>query len=216
MPGPVPRKAAKAQDSGLLSEAVVEKILVSRRVHIDAWRLPGIRTPRLTEVNYVPDGAAYIPDLDGLVPECIPEVKERPLYNTIIEVKSQKTPGSAQYKMGSAIEDLAAASDRNGAVGVMLLDVPALNENHVRQYKALGRLHSVVVLEASELTHDLFVSEVVRVAKERRRLMRRIGPKGGYTPSKRPSSAERGLAARISARNEYGVPLRKYGAHPKH
>lgn len=210
MPGATPRKAAKAMDSGLLMEDIVTKML-NDYADIEAWRLPGVRIKRPNGINCIPDAAGWIPELEGRVPECTPEVKGRPTYNLLVEIKHQETSGSASVKIQAAIRDMAHNSDVKGVPGVVLLNLPALTEREVKFLKAYGRMHSVVVLEAAEMADDpdLLLQEIMRVVRERRRLVRRIGPLGAYHPSKRPSSCEKGLAARVETRRINGTVLRQ-------
>lgn len=197
-------------DSGLLMEDIVTKML-NDFADIEAWRLPGIRIERPNGINCIPDAAGWIPELQGRVPECTPQVEGRPTYNVLFEIKHQVAPGSASVKIQAAIRDMAHNSDVLGVPGVVLLNLPALNEREVKYLKSYGRMHSVVVLEAVELVDDpdLLLQEIKRVVAERRRLVRRIGPMGGYHPSKRPSSCEKGLAARVETRRINGTILRQ-------
>lgn len=212
-PGATNRREAKVLDSGARTEQRVIANLASRKHGFDVWRRPGIRVRRTAGEDYMPDAAGYLPELAGIVSECSPDVLDpRPDYNFIIEVKGQSASGSAKHKIETAINDLAHVSDVLGVPAAMILQAPALSEQRIRALKAEGRLHSVVVLTEDEITHAGLTGELQRVAKERRRLMRRLGPAGGYTPTKNPPVFERGLAMRIAKRHHAGARLRHYGA----
>lgn len=209
-PGAVTRKEAKVLDCGArAASGIVEELFATHG--LDVWRRPGIRVQRVSGDYFFPDAAGYLPQLDKSVSEKAAQVEGRPGFNVVFEFRSQMTSGSSSQKIPAGILDLANASDVLGVPAVMVLDTPALTDAHIRALKAEGRRHSVVVLTRAEITEPLLTQELVRVVRERARLLRRIGPRGGYSPTKRPAACEHGLAQRVSTRNANGVPLRKYG-----
>lgn len=205
------RKERKVLDAGAAVEVRLEKLLNSPKVQVVAWRRPGIKAERLSGVTYFPDAGGYVPELERIVETHAAQVKGRPPYNVVFEFKGQFTTGSAEKKIGQAIEDLAHHCDVVKTVGALILDTPVLTDQQVIAFKTQGQLHSVVVMTAAEVRAGLLIPELVRVAKERRRLARRIGPKGGYTPTKYPSRCERALAFRVMQRTSVAAAKRHYG-----
>lgn len=211
-PGPTPRRNAKVLDAGARIEAKLERLINSSKVGVLCWRLPGVRISRISGVTYIPDAGARVPELEGLVRSQEPQIKGRPSYNVLVEFKSQTTTGSAEKKISAAVEDMAHACDELGVVGAVILYTPVLTPLQIETYKRLGRLHSVVVLEDTELAEGNLVEQLVRVARERRRLARRVGPRGGYRPTKRPSLCEQGLAYRMTVRRTNNKTLTTFGS----
>jgi hypothetical protein len=198
VPGAVSRKAAKALDSGTRSEDVAEKLLIGRKCMLDVWRNPGVLVPRLSGIGGRPDLAGYMLELRGLAVENAPDVKDpRPDYNVLIEVKAQRSTGSAYLKISTAIVDMAHASDATGAVGIVILDVPVLSPTTISGLKDLGRKHSVVVMTMAEANRVSIREEAIRVAKERLKFPKYIGPKGGIYRDELPKRPSRQLAAFI-------------------
>lgn len=206
------RKNAKVKDAGARVEDQLIRLLTGRKVRIDAWRLPGVKIKRTNGAFYHPDAAGWMPELAGLAVERTPNVRDpRPDYNVLFEFKGQTGSGSAKEKIPTAIVDMASACDELGVLGAFILHTPALTREQVTAYKQLGAMHSVVVLEDTETTYERLLAEFTRVGKERRRLMRRIGPRGGYTATKRPPIYETGLAARSALRRVSSTGVVRYG-----
>lgn len=207
------RKERKVLDAGALAEDRVDRLL-SRVPGVIAWRLPGIRWQRLSGVNYIPDMAAYVAALKGLVAEQTPEIPGRVAYNVVIEVKAQHTTGSAEKKISAAITDLAYMSDDRQIVAALVLDTPALTDRQIIAFKAEGAEQAVVVLTAAEVRTGALVPALVACAVRRRRLARRVTARGRYTPLKRPDQVEQAFANRLKRRRTMQRSLRAHALTP--
>lgn len=213
-PGRELRKERKVLDAGARSEALVDALLARKASGVLAWRLPGIRHRRLSGVAYVPDMGASLEELDGLVEPQLPQVAGRPAYNAVIEVKAQHTPGSAEKKISTAITDLSYLSDEIGVPSALVLDTPILTDQQVLTFKAEGEEQAVVVLTMGEVKAGELIPALVAVAKRRKKLANRLGPRGGYRPTKRPDAVERSFALRLTRRRALLGQLRQQQTSP--
>jgi hypothetical protein len=204
------RRENKPLDHGATVEVRLDKLLNSPRSgKVVCWRRPGIYLERLSGDRYFPDAASIVPEIESIVPVRPAQVAGRPDYNVIIEYKGQRTSGSAKKKIGVAIDDIALLCDQHKIVGAVILDAPALSDQEILALKAQGQCQAVVVLTAGEVRAGQLVPELERVARLRRRLARRVTPKGAYRPTKRPDRYERALAARIAMAAEVKRQMRK-------
>lgn len=202
VPGPKPRKEQKPGDAGAKSEHQTVR-LVNKDKHQAAWRRPGVRGQRNTGDGFILDSAGYMPDLEPYVAAATPTMgKNRPTYNYVMSIKSQHTPGSAKQKIPTEVEDLAGLCDVLRIVGVVVLDTTVLTPAEIAAHKKRGADHLVAVLTRDEIKARPTVvrDELVRIAKARLRLARRIGPRGGITLSKTPTNAEMAYKLRTGVR----------------
>lgn len=187
VPGPVNRKSAKAQDSGLRIEEQLKDALNDTRKLI-AWRSPGIRHPRQNGVNYLPDAGAWLPELDGLAPDLHPNVRSRrggPSLNLLLEFKGQRTSGSASAKLETAISDMAYLCDDLRTVGAVILDTAqVLKDEQIQWLKDCGEKGCVVVLTKEEVENGELNDAARRMWRSRNSMYRRTG-KDGHLKSKR-------------------------------
>lgn len=173
------RRRNKPVFDGHRSERGIEQIIVDSGV--DAWRYPGQRSKSIsTPSKYVPDMAAWFPRMDGYGVRAMPNdlKSERREANVIFEIKSQKVSGSVDKKIMATIDDLAYAADSSRAVPVMVLDTPVFKPEMIEMIRSWAKVSLVVVMTKDELAmksgRRKLRAEVVRVAKDRVRLRRKL------------------------------------------
>jgi len=152
----------------------------------------------------IPDAAGCLLELaeKGLVQEHLPQVAGRNPYNFLLSYKGQRSSGTAKQKIDKEIMDLGHWCDVDRVVAAVILDMPGLTESELAHLYGLGERHAVAVLTKEEVRAGLLPGALVAVAQRRRRLYNRIGPRGGYRPTKRFDRVEQGYVERCAARRD--------------
>jgi hypothetical protein len=206
VPGANPRKSAKVLDSGARSEHRLE-LWGNLDKSQACWRRCGVRGVRNSGLGLVPDAAGYSPALNGLTEIHDAAVAGRPGYNFVLSFKSQHVTGSAAHKIVKEITDLGSWCDVQRTVAAVILDTPILSAGEIAEFRAHGRQQSVAVLTADELKAGALTGELIRVAKERRRLYGRTSERGKYFPTKAQLAHEMAYVNRQQIRRQVAKAL---------
>lgn len=199
VPGPKPRREAKALDAGLKIEAeIVEK---THEVYgAICWRNPGVSSlRRVTGDGYRPDAVGVLPLLHRYAAYQEADTPGKPAYNFILSVKSQNTSGSAKQKVLTEISDLAAVCDSTGIAAVVVMQGKFLDDGLVAAAKRQGKRDMVAVITEQELLDGVLVAELLTVAKRRAQLRRKLGPRGGLPRARRRTEQDWAYANRRAA-----------------
>jgi hypothetical protein len=200
VPAAQSRKSAKAQDAGLREEELGVQILHGRRN-------PGARFRRCSTARFgTADISQFLPFLTRLgVPSCTPEVEGRPVYNVLIEYKSQSRGGSVDMKIMGSILDLASAADEKRFIPVVVISSPTgvFSDAQLTNYNLEGKRHGVVVLSIDQARNvRAFHRALGRVARDRNILYGLVGSRGGLNRLLRSGTQQaRAFVGRADARH---------------